>query len=102
MIPGKSGKEVDEELSRRSEEGLSGSSTGDHVLMDLESRYKTDKEHLTGQLRGMNVQTLTAEERLLEYTLLFRELLRLKQEHKMVSAAQAAGLAERPQSKLDR
>ena len=45
---------------------------------------------------------MTAEERLLEFTLLYRELLRAKQEHKMDSAAPAVGLAERPQTKIDR
>ena len=57
---------------------------------------------MTTRLRGVNAQAMTAEERLLEFTLLYRELLRAKQEHKMDSAAPAVGLAERPQTKIDR
>lgn len=99
---GKTNKEIEEQLSAFQQKAAQGQSKSEELLVDLEKRYRQDKEKITARLKGADTNTLTTEEKLTEYGLVIREQLRARGEAKFASAALSVGIAERLKNQLQR
>lgn len=99
---GKTNKEIEEQLLQSREKVIQGPSKGDKLLIDLEKRYRQDKEKITARLKGADRSAMSPEEKLTEYGMIIREQLRARQEAKFESAAVSVGIAERLKYQLQR
>ena len=99
---GKSNKEIEEELLKIREQAMEGHSKSEELLIDLEKRYRQDKEMISSKLKGVNTNTMATEEKLTEYALMIREQLRAREEAKFDSAAVSVGIAERLKAQVQR
>ena len=99
---GKSNKEIEEELLKVREQAMEGHSKSKELLLDLEKRYRQDKEMISSKLKGANTNTMGTEEKLTEYVLMIREQLRAREEAKFDSAAVSVGIAERLKAQVQR
>ena len=99
---GKTNKEIEEQLSALQQKAAQGQSKSEELLVDLEKRYRQDKEKITARLKGADTNTLTTEQKLTEYGLVIREQLRARGEAKFASAALSVGIAERLKNQLQR
>lgn len=81
---------------------MQGHSKSDELLLDLEKRYRQDKENISSKLKGANTNTMATEEKLTEYGLFIREQLRAVGEAKFESAALSVGIAERLKAQVQR
>ena len=81
---------------------MEGHSKSEEVLVNLEKRYRQDKEMLSSKLKGANTATMATEEKLTEYGLLIREQLRAREEAKFDSGALSVGIAERLKAQVQR
>ena len=99
---GKTNKEIEEELFKLREKAMQGHSKSDELLLDLEKRYRQDKENISSKLKGANTNTMATEEKLTEYGLFIREQLRAVGEAKFESAALSVGIAERLKAQVQR
>ena len=84
------------------EKAAQGQSKSEKLLIDLEKRYRQDKEKITARLKGADKNTMPTEEKLTEYALTVREQLRAREEAKFESAALSVGIAERLKNQLQR
>ncbi|RMX39987.1 hypothetical protein pdam_00022972 [Pocillopora damicornis] len=98
----KSNKEIEEEMLRSREKALQGHAKSEQLLIDLEKRYRQDKDAITAKLKGAGTNTMTAEQKLTEYGLILREQLRAREEGKFESAGLAVGIAERVKEQVQR
>ena len=101
-VTGKSNKEIEEEMLRSREKALQGHAKSEQLLIDLEKRYRQDKDAITAKLKGAGTNTMTAEQKLTEYGLILREQLRAREEGKFESAGLAVGIAERVKEQVQR
>lgn len=99
---GKTNKEIEEQLLHSREKAIQGPSKGDTLLVDLEKRYRQDKDKLTARLKGADTSAMSPEEKLTEYGMIIREQVRARQEAKFESAALSVGIAERLKYQLQR
>ena len=99
---GKTNKEIEEQLLHSREKTIQGSSKGDTLLVDLEKRYRLDKDKITARLKGADTSAMSPEEKLTEYGMIIREQVRARQEAKFESAALSVGIAERLKYQIQR
>ena len=81
---------------------MEGHCKSEELLVDLEKRYRQDKEMISSKLKGVNTNTMATEEKLTEYGLMIREQLRAREEAKFDSAALSVGIAERLKAQVQR
>lgn len=89
-------------MLRSREKALQGHAKSEQLLIDLEKRYRQDKDAITAKLKGAGTNTMTAEQKLTEYGLILREQLRAREEGKFESAGLAVGIAERVKEQVQR
>lgn len=89
-------------MLRSREKALQGHAKSEQLLIDLEKRYRQDKDAITAKLKGAGTNTMTAEQKLTEYGLILREQLRAREEGKFESAGLAVGIVERVKEQVQR
>ena len=102
VFTGKTNKEIEEELYNLRDKALQGHAKSEELLIDLEKRYRQDKDTITSKLKGAGTNTMTTEEKLTEYGLIVREQLRAREEAKFESAGLSVGIAERLKAQVQR